>query len=137
MKRVIASLIFLGMLSLASAANAAAVKSGPAGNPVELLTGEVWQQSKPDNKKAWLFGVDTAVSVEKAVADKLQQQKGKNRSAYKESPFVQKWIQAFGNSTREEIIDQVDQWYAANPDKLNRPVMDVIWYEIVVPRTGK
>lgn len=135
MKKFILNLALFMALLLPLSALAAESNSGPAGNPVELLTGKVWQESKPENKQAWLFGVDTAVAVEHAVADKMQQQKGKRKGAFQMSPFVSGWIEAFGKGdTRKEIIGQVDQWYAANPDKLERPVMDVIWYEIVQPR---
>lgn len=110
--------------------------SGPGGNPVDRLTGKVWQESEAALKQAWLFGVDTAVAVEKAVEDKLKEQ-GKKKSASLSSPFVTRWIEAFGRGdTRKEIVEQVDTWYAGHPDQLDRPVMDVIWYEIVVPRTS-
>lgn len=109
--------------------------SGPAGNPVELLTGKVWQESKQENKQAWLFGIDTAVAVESAVIERMQEMAGKKKSV-QESPFVSKWMKAFGSDdTRAKIVAQVDEWYKAHPDQLARPVMDVIWYEIVVPRT--
>lgn len=111
--------------------------SGPAGNPVELLTGEVWQASKPETKLAWLFGVDSAVAVENAVFEHMRQMGASKKKVVRESPFVADWIKAFGsNDTRESIAAMVDEWYAKHPDQLKRPVMDVIWYEIVVPRVS-
>ena len=112
----------------------AAESAQPANkSPVELLTGEVWQQSQPDNKRAWLFGIDTAVDIEKAVNEKMQSQ-GKRAKSLPLSPFVTTWMAAFDNMNRNDIIEAVDQWYTAHPDQLSRPVMDTIWYEIIVPR---
>lgn len=36
--------------------------------------------------------------------------------------------------SRAEVAAEVDKWYAANPQHLDRPVMDVIWYELIAPR---
>jgi hypothetical protein len=33
-----------------------------------------------------------------------------------------------------EVAKHVDDYYRANPDKLDKPVVEVIWYETIVPR---
>jgi hypothetical protein len=33
----------------------------------------------------------------------------------------------------KSVSDGVDRWYAANPGKLQRPVLDIIWFEMAVP----
>ena len=43
-------------------------------------------------------------------------------------------MKAFKGVSRTEVIKMVDAWYAANPQRLDRPVMNVIWREIIEPR---
>lgn len=124
-------------LAASAAESASDVKSGPAGNPVELLTGKIWQESSPETKQAWLFGVDSAVAVEHAVIERMRENAKNKKNAIQPSPFVMNWMKAFGsNDTRADIVRQINEWYSAHPDQLDRPVMDVIWYEIIVPRTS-
>ena len=53
---------------------------------------------------------------------------------YTLSPFEKGWMKAFKGVSRTEVIKMVDAWYAANPQRLDRPVMNVIWREIIEPR---
>lgn len=131
MKKIIFSLALAMALALPLAVMADD-QTATKKDPVSLLTGEVWQQSKPENKRAVLFGIDTAIAVEQAI-DEQQPKKGKN-SPHTLSVFEKSWIEAFKNSSRDEIVKEVDEYYTGNPDKLSRPVMDVIWYEIITPR---
>jgi hypothetical protein len=39
------------------------------------------------------------------------------------------------NQTLDSVRDTVDRWYAANPSRLDRPVVETIWFEIVMPAT--
>jgi len=35
--------------------------------------------------------------------------------------------------TLDTVRQGLDRWYAANPDKLQRPVIETIWFEMVIP----
>lgn len=131
---------FLLLTALAITVNAAQTESASEKNPVEQLTGKVWQSSTPENKRAVIFGIDTAVAIEKAINEKAKE-KIKNPKDVKKMPhtlsvFEKSWMEAFKNMTRDEIVKAVDDWYTANPDSAERPVMDVIWYEIIVPKVN-
>jgi hypothetical protein len=39
--------------------------------------------------------------------------------------------------TLDSVRQGLDQWYAANPGKLQRPVIETIWFEFVVPGLQK
>ena len=39
--------------------------------------------------------------------------------------------------TLDGVREGLDKWYAANPDKLQRPVIETIWFEMVVPGLAK
>lgn len=105
-------------------------------NPVEQLTGTLWMQSRADMKEAFLFGVECTIAVEHFVAEELAKKakKGKRASTHTLSPFEKGWSTVFKGVSRESIAKQVDAWYAAHPDKLSRPVFDVIWYELIAPK---
>lgn len=142
MKKIFAVLLCMAMLSMgATQALAADAAKAPMGNPVEQLTGEIWMNSSDDIKKALLFGVDCAISIEHAVAERLQEvnkadsRKKAPATASTLSPFEKGWSTAFKNVPRGEIVEYIDTWYTENPDKKQRPVFDVIWYELVMPKT--
>lgn len=110
-------------------------------NPVDQLTGKIWMDSEADVKKAVLFGVDTAVAIEHTVAQKVENNKANMEKEAKEaesyhtiSPFEEGWAVAFKDVPRATIVEEVDQWYIENPDRLDRPVMNVIWFEIIEPK---
>lgn len=126
----------------APAGKASATKMAtPMGNPVEQLTGEIWMKSSAEIKAALLFGVECAMSIEHAVANRLEEvnkaDRKKKTAPSTLSPFEKGWVQAFTNVPRAEIVENIDTWYAENPDKQQRPVFDVIWYELIVPKTKK
>ena len=74
--------------------------------------------------------------MEYFVHGKLAEKAAKDgkRPVYTLSPFEKGWMKAFQGVSRAEIIDMLDAWYAANPKGLDRPVLSVIWYELIEPR---
>jgi len=105
-------------------------------NPVDQFTGTVWQKTPETEKLAFLFGVETAITVEYFVNGKIAEKAAKEgkRPVYTLSPFEKGWMKAFKGVSRAEVVKLVDAWYAANPQRLERPVMNVIWREIIEPR---
>ena len=105
-------------------------------NPVDQFTGVAWQKTPEAEKLAFLFGVETAITVEYFVNGKVVEKAAKEgkRPVYTLSPFEKGWMKAFKGVSRAEVVKLVDDWYAANPQRLERPVMNVIWREIIEPR---
>lgn len=113
-----------------------------------ILTGEIWQKSSQEEKRAFFFGVDTVVAIDYSINKKLRerdenaqdqqhkgaqnQQRGKRHSVI--SPFERGWRKALRDVPRKEVIAQVDAWYETHPLELNKPVMRVVWEEIIKPR---
>ena len=113
-------------------------------NPVDQLTGKVWMESSPEIKKAVLFGVDCAVTIEHFVAAKTREvQKDATKSVRKTSaastlsPFEKGWATAFEGMTRDQIEAEVDARYKAHRDQLQRPVFSVLWYDVITPKLQK
>jgi len=103
-------------------------------NPVDLVTGEVWMMSQRENKLAYVLGIESAIYVEHMIHQKaLESKKDKQAPLYTLSPFDTGWAKAFENVKREEIVARVDSWLEAHPDQGKRPVLAIIWYELIAP----
>ncbi|MDR1777293.1 MAG: hypothetical protein LBR31_05635 [Desulfovibrio sp.] len=139
MKKTLLSFGLALLLTMSGFADARAgeEKECPAAaNPVERLVGTVWQKSDQSHKEAFLFGVESAIALEyfiNARMEKMAVEKGKKPKSVL-SGFERGWMEAFKGVSRAEIAKSVDKWYAENPDKLDRPVLGVIWHEMIAPR---
>ncbi len=107
-------------------------------NPLKQLTGDVWMASSNDNKKALIYGVECAVSIEYAMAEHFAKKHGKpidkESLVATLSLFPKNWITVFENTTRDTIVNKINTWYANNKDKLSTPVFEVIWKHIMQPK---
>jgi hypothetical protein len=96
---------------------------------IPLVTGVLWTQSSDPVKKAYLVGIANAFQVEAAF------------EAANPPSDAQSIVPRLGKGMKGQTLDGVreglDKWYAANPDKLQRPVMETIWFEMVVPGLTK
>jgi hypothetical protein len=92
---------------------------------VPLVTGRHWTQSSDQVKKAYLFGMANVLQLEGAY------------NAGNPPPDTQSILPRAARGLRNQTLDTVrstlDRWYAAHPDQLERPVIETIWFEIVVP----
>ena len=98
---------------------------------VPLVTGEHWTKSSEQVKKAYLVGIANVLQVETAY-------EGANPPPDAQSvvPRFAKGLKG-GGHTLDTVREGVDKWYAANPDKIQRPVIETIWFEMVVPGLQK
>jgi hypothetical protein len=96
---------------------------------VPLVTGEHWTTSSEQLKKAYLIGIANAVQVETAF-------EGANPPSDAQS-LVPRLARGLKGQTLDSVRDGLDKWYAANPGKLQRPVIETIWFEFVVPGLQK
>lgn len=144
-KSILGAILCMALASFCVPAQAADELSTPqpaqavqAEDPIGQFTGKYWVTSSPAGKEAYLYGIESAIAVENAISSKsaVKSAKSGKKPVYTLSPFEKGWMEAFKNTTRKEIMDEIDKWYAENPDKENRPVMGVIWHEIIKPRLG-
>ena len=92
------------------------------------LTGTLWQESTQNEKMALIYGMASVVAIEQTIAD---------RQKAAPTVFVRSWNKALGNASPKRIVEQLDNWYAAHPNELNRGVFNVLWYEFIAPDTTK
>lgn len=135
MKKIIAALALALSLAVGSAPALAAEGAARPANPVDQFTGTVWMQTSHDNKAAFLFGIDTAITVEYFVNSKAAEKAAKEGKAPSSnlSRFEKGWMTAMKDMSRDQVIEKIDAWYAAHPDKQDIPVMNVIWFSLIKP----
>ena len=106
-----------------------AVTGGARADEVPLITGEHWIKSTEQLKKVYLIGVANVIQVETAY--------------HAESPpsdaqsIVPRVAKGLKGQTLDSVREGLDRWYAANPDRLQRPVLETMWFEMVVPGLQK
>ena len=107
-----------------------AVVSGSArAQEVPVVTGDHWTQSTDQVKKAYLLGIANVIQVEAAF-------EGTNPPPDTQS-LVPRLTRGMKGQTLDSVREGLDKWYAANPGKLQRPVIETIWFEFVVPGLQK
>jgi len=121
-------------LGLRAAAVAAcmtlAVLAGPArAADIPLVTGEQWTASTEQVKKGYLVGIANLVQVELAFG-------GATPAADAQS-VVPRMAKGLRGQTLDSVREGLTRWYAANPQRLQRPVVETIWFEMVVPGLQK
>jgi hypothetical protein len=117
-----------GLMFVASVALAAAWGSARA-DEVPLVSGQHWTTSTPELKKAYLVGVANILQLEAAYH-------AANPPSDAQS-VVPRAAKGLKMHTLDSVREGLDRWYAANPDKLQRPVIETIWFEMVVPGLQK
>jgi hypothetical protein len=106
-------------LMMAGAAHAQAVQEIP------LATGEHWMKSSEDVKKAYLIGMANIMSVESAYEGSTPVSDAQG--------LIPREIKGLKGHTLDSVREGLNKWYAAHPDQLQRPVVETIWFEMVVP----
>ena len=133
-------MVFAAFGVQAAETRAEKVIANPAGNPIDQLTGKVWQESKESNKQAILFGIDLGVAANYFAEQKAREnfaKKSKKQPPRFLSHFDRCWMEAFRDVSRKDAVKMVDDWYVAHPDQLDRPVLGVLWNEVVTPLLNK
>jgi len=90
-----------------------------------LVTGEQWTTSSEAVKKAYLVGIANLMQVQSAYYAANPPTDAQN--------FVPRLAKGMQGQTLDSVRQGLDRWYAANPTKLKRPVLDTLWFEMAVP----
>lgn len=111
---------------LVAACAVAALAGGAAqAQEIPLVTGEHWTKSTEQSKKAYLVGLTNMLQVEVAY------QAG--NTLPESQTVVPRFAKGLKGQTLDGAIAKVDAWYAKNPGRMQQPVIETIWYELVVP----
>ena len=92
---------------------------------VPLITGEHWTRSNEQLKKVYLIGVANVIQIETAYHA--------GNAPPDSQTVIPRAAKGLRGQTLDTVRDGLDRWYAAHPDRLQRPVIETLWFEMVVP----
>jgi len=115
-------------MAVASVALAIAWGSARA-DEVPIVTGKIWTESSEQMKRSYLVGVVNVLQIDTAYhAD--------NPPSDAQS-VIPRVVRGLKGHTLDSVVHGLDGWYAAHPDQLQRPVLETMWFELVVPGLEK
>ena len=115
--------MFVVFVTLAVAWGSARADEAP------LITGEHWTKSTERLKKVYLIGIANVIQVETAYHAASVPSDAQS--------FVPRFAKGLKGQALDSVREALDRWYAANPDRLQRPIIETIWFEMVVPGLQK
>ena len=125
------------MAQKAAAPAQAGASSKDIVNRIDQLTGKMWKQSTTDAKLGFLLGIEVALSSDYLSTNPPA---GSQLDLTRLSPFGKAWYLTFKDTAPVAIMQKLDKWFAAHPDKLDSHVMTILWTEIMhqpLPGTHK
>lgn len=114
---------------LAACTALALTYAGHAAAETPLVTGEQWTKSSEDVKKAYLIGIANLAQVEYAYGGATPPSDAQS--------FIPRLVRGMQTQTLDGVREGLNRWYAANPGKLQRPVIETIWFEMALPGLKK
>lgn len=130
-KSILYTLLVLGLFQAYARAEEPAAQGGTVSEAVErempVLKGDTWMVMDENAKIAFIWGVGHVVTIEQVIMERYPDQK--------RDTFVVKVVEASNASpaTMTQVAAAIDKFYTDNPDKLDTPVMAVIWDTMVKP----
>jgi hypothetical protein len=98
-----------------------------------LCKGEQWQKMDSNAKVAFIWGAAHVVLIENVLMEDIPELRRENFSA-KVVEARRERVRAGTALTINQAIDAIDKYYKDHPDKLQVPVMVVIWEVGVKPQ---
>jgi len=115
--------VMAGVVSLLAAS--IAVADAPADPDMPQVTGSHWVQSTDELREAYLFGIGNLLEMEQAMHDDAVSSR---------NSMVPVLIKALSPLGLTQVKDLLNDWFAAHPEQADRPVLEVLYVEIALPR---
>lgn len=94
---------------------------------IPIVTGQQWAASSEAEKKAYLVGIANLLEIERAYA-------GNSASSNDISLRFGKGMQG---QTLDSVRQGLDNYYASNPAMIQHPVIETLWFQMVLPGLQK
>jgi len=120
---------FIRWAMVLAIAASATFSGGTRAEEIAQVTGVHWTKSTEEQKKAYLIGIANIAQIEMAYA-------GASPLSDDQS-ILPRMARGLKGETLDSVREGLNKWYAANPGRLDRPVIETIWYEMVVPGLKK
>ena len=124
----VSSLVFILLLSLGFKALSEETIQQAVEREMPLLRGDMWIKMDPDSKVAFVWGAGHIITIEEVIMQKYPE--------LQRDSFVMKVVEARTNTPMKmnDVVAVVDKFYLENPDKLDTPVLGVIWDQLIKPK---
>lgn len=90
-----------------------------------VVTGEHWNHSTEQEKNAFLLGMGTIIKLEHEIQG--------NADIPDDKSLIDSWCEGLREMTLTDVRNAIDAYYAAHKDKLDRPVVEVMFVDIALP----
>jgi len=120
--------LFLPML-LAAFCSMTVAGQQPA-KDLQIVNGDHWVAAELDEKRAYLFGVGNVLEIEQAMA-------GDSFAAMRGRSIVPVLLNGLSGMPIADIVAKLDGFYADHPDQTKRPVLEVLYLEMALPRMAR
>ena len=94
-----------------------------------IVTGEHWVGASVEQKRAYLFGVGNVLEIEQAM-------EGKDYASMRGRSIVPVLLDGLTGIPIADLVMQLDKFYSDHPDQIDRPVIEVMYLEMALPRLG-
>ncbi len=97
-----------------------------AAEDLVIVNGGHWEGASLEQKRAYLFGIGNMLEVEEAMA-------GDDYEAMRGHSIVPVLLEGLSGTSIANMVTQLDKFYAANPDQVTRPVIEILYLEMALP----
>jgi hypothetical protein len=94
-----------------------------------IVTGEHWVPASLEQKRAYLFGVGNVLEIEQAMA-------GERYASMRGHSIVPVLLEGLSGTSIADMVVQIDKYYVDHPDQTDRPVLEVMYLEMALPKAG-
>jgi len=116
---------FTSMMLLALSTAAWSAQHTPQDLPI--VTGEHWTTADLTQKRAFLIGIGNVLEIEQAMA-------GDNLASMRGRSIVPVLLNGLSGVGIANLVTELDTYYQGNPDQRKRPVLEVLYVEMALPR---
>lgn len=116
---------FIHLMMSFAIAISAAFSGAARADEIAQVTGVHWTKSSEDQKKAYLIGIANIAQIELAYEG--------TSPLTDDQSIIPRLARGLKGETLDSVREKLNGWYAANPAHIDRPVIETIWYEMVVP----
>ncbi|MEX3985136.1 hypothetical protein AB4Y45_39935 [Paraburkholderia sp. EG287A] len=118
--KTLLSLLFLSLAMMGSVARA---------QGIPIVTGQQWMASTDAEKKAYLVGIANLLDIERAYAYA--------GNTVNSNDIAQRFGKGMQGQTLDSVRQGLDSYYTANPAMIQHPVIETLWFQMVVPGQNK
>ncbi|MCG6925685.1 MAG: hypothetical protein LJF30_10270 [Acidobacteria bacterium] len=90
-----------------------------------VVDGNLWVASTDAEKRAYMVGVADTLALQQAILAK---------KGVKSPESITRLSDVLQDVTAERAVEEIDNWYEANPSRMAAPVLGVVWLSIVEAR---